>query len=329
MNFTTPVPIEKNLAPVQYGDGIFMIGSCFTENIGGKLRDHGYSVLINPAGILFNPASIARTISDITTQRVYKEEDLIQSEFKFHSLHHHGRFSRTIKEAILSQINEELTNAHAFLSQAKFVFISPGTAGCFKMKSTGEIVANCHKLPSDWFERYRLSPEECKEQMQNISTSIRKINPDVQIHWTISPVKYLREGILENQRSKSTLILALDQHLRDNHDERYFPAFEILQDELRDYRYYASDMAHPSPLAVDYIWERFGDAYLNDEQRKYHSAINKIVRARGHVIASGDKEQIRTFARGQLKALEEIANQLPEGNWQPLRQYFYHLTEQD
>lgn len=329
MNFTTPVSIEKIPNPIRYGDGIFMIGSCFTENIGGKLRDHGYSLMMNPAGILFNPASIDRTIADISSQKQYKEADLVKGELKFHSLHHHGRFSKPDKEATLSQINDELKTAYTFLSQAKFVFISPGTAGCFRLKSSGEIVANCHKLPADLFERFRLSYDACKEHMKNISNSIRLLNPAIQIHWTISPVKYLREGILENQRSKSTLILALDQHLREMTDEHYFPAYEILQDELRDYRYYAADMAHPSPLAIDYIWERFGDAYLGETERRYHPAINKILRARDHVITSGDNEQIRTFANGQLKALDEIASQLPEGNWQPLRQYFYHLTELD
>lgn len=329
MQFTTPVSIDPTSNPISYGDGIFLIGSCFSEHIGQKLSDHGYHTCLNPSGILFNPKSILNTLVEIASQKIYTEQDLVEHDSIFHSLHHHGRYSNADAQTVLTRINNDLSNAHTFLSKAKFVFISLGSAGCFRYKSTNQIVANCHKISANAFERIRLSWHECVEIINAISHTLRTINPDIILHWTISPVKYLREGIIENQRSKSTLILALEQHLKEHPAETYFPAYEIVQDELRDYRYYAQDMAHPSSQTIEYIWERFSETHFPVSERKIHTQVQKVVQAKNHNIVTNDKASVRKFAEGQLRQLDEISTEIPLGNWQPLRQYFFHLTEPD
>ena len=314
---------------ITYADGIFMAGSCFAEHISHKLEKYKYAVLSNPFGILYNPASLNRSFKRIVGLRHYTPDELIFHDGLFHSMDHHGKFSGTNAEDVITNINSSLDQAHDHLVKSKFVFISLGTAKIFISNSNNEVVGNCHKIPQNEFTSQSLSVEECVDGMKSIHQNIKEVSPAANVLWTISPVRYLREGFVENQRSKATLILAVQEFLKETPGSGYFPAYEIMMDQLRDYRFYAPDMVHPSEAAIDIIWDHFCEVYVDHTQRTFHSSIEKITKARNHRILHQNQERIATFAKSQLRLIEEINSVLPDLNFKEEKQYFFHLTEPD
>ena len=325
----TAVPVPEFEPKLRFHDPILLAGSCFTEHIGDKLLRYKYDVLNNPFGILYNPVSLARSMKRIADQQFYTADELVMKDGYYHSMDHHGSYSGNNKENVLERINKSIEAAHRHLSECVVAFISPGTSKVYRYKETGNIAGNNHKIPGSSFVAEQLSAQDCAEAFENIILSLRKVAPAMRIVWTISPVRHMRDGMIENQKSKATLLLAVHEVMRKFPETLYFPAYEIMMDELRDYRFYARDLIHPSALAIDLIWDRFSPAYLDPIDREYHPAIEKIKRATEHRFLYEDRDAIRSFATGQLKQIDTLASQLPDLNWQPERQYFFQYLELD
>lgn len=249
-----PIPAHLCVTPQS---NFWLIGSCFTEHIGKKLNESGFEKAINPFGILFNPVSIHRALQRIVSREYYSEEELfLTHEKRYVSFDHHGRFSGQDSHLVVEEINRSINIAYENLKKADIVIITLGSAWVYKLLSSGNVVANCHKVPAKEFAKSLLTSSEISNALKGIKDCLLQINPDAKIIWTISPVKHLKDGVVENQVSKASLILAVHQLIEETKDY-YFPAHEIVTDELRDYRFFEKDLAHPNLLAVEYVWERF------------------------------------------------------------------------
>lgn len=257
MNFTTQIPISKHKNNISHKDKIMLLGSCFTENIGNKLSINGFETLINPFGILYNPFSICSSLNRIIYLKFLDSEDLVKvNEFWF-SYEHHGVFRDEKCDNLLQTINLGITKANLFLKQTNWLIITLGTAWVFFLKENNKILGNCHKLNPQLIDKKLLSVDEIVENTSLTINNIREINPNIKIILTVSPIRHWKQGYRENIISKSALHLATNQLCETINDCFYFPAYEIVMDELRDYRFYQADMLHPSEIAVDYIWEKF------------------------------------------------------------------------
>lgn len=328
-NLITRVSVPEPHIKIHYRDKLFMAGSCFAEHISDKLERYKYDVLSNPFGILYNPVSLAHSFDRITRLDLYTADELEHQHGLYHSMDHHGMFSGKDKDVVLDQINLTLQHAHDHLKKSAFVCISPGTSNVYRFSKTGAIVGNCHKIPQSAFTRERLSAAQCIEAFEKSCLAIRHLSPDATILWTVSPVRHLRDGMIENQRSKATLILAIDCMMEIEKGMLYFPAYEIMMDELRDYRYYARDLIHPSPLAVDILWDVFSMTYLDAKEREFHAPIQKITKSMEHRFLHDDPPARRAFASGQLTNIENLSIQLPGLEWHTERQYFSDMLKID
>lgn len=261
MNFTTKVPLTKSQYPITYQSEVVSLGSCFAENIGEKFEYFKFKITTNPFGIIFNPISIERLVERAVNQQLFAEKDIFFHNDLWHSFELHSALSHPEKTVFLDQLNQIVRQFHRQLRQASHVIITYGTSWVYRHRTSGELVANCHKVPQKEFTKEILSPETIRHSIQNTMALIQKGNPKVQFIFTISPVRHLKDGFAENQRSKAHLITAL-HHLSLGIDQ-YFPSYEIMMDELRDYRFYAEDLLHPSQIAIDYIWERFLENHIS------------------------------------------------------------------
>ena len=263
--------------------GLFM-GSCFTENAGNKMAVLKFPVDINPFGILYNPVSVAHGLRFLLQKKRFTEKDLIQYDGLWHSFFHHSRFSSPDMGKALDAINSRMESSAAFLENAQFLFLTFGTAWVYEYKPAGQTVSNCHKIPEKEFRRFRLTPGEIVDEYRQLLSLLWEFNPEIKVVFTVSPVRHWKDGAIENQRSKAALLLAIDQLIRGFGEERcnYFPAYEIVMDELRDYRFYEEDMIHISAAAINHIWERFQKALVDEESREIAEKVKKIVSAVNH-----------------------------------------------
>jgi hypothetical protein len=259
LKLQTPVGVGRSRISISLKDKVFVLGSCFADNVGGKMRDFGFDVEVNPFGTLYNPVSVCNSIARLTSAIPFAEKDCVQmgaGAGLFCSFSHHTTFARLTKEDFLQNANASLEAASAKWKEANKVIITLGTAWIYEYVRTGEVVANCLKIDAKEFSRKRLSVQTTAALLANM---IMK-HPDKQFIFTVSPIRHLKDGAHGNQLSKSTLLLALEDIIGRMPDRcEYFPAYEIVLDELRDYRFYARDMVHPSDQAVDYLWSRFVD----------------------------------------------------------------------
>lgn len=314
---------------IRYTNPIFMAGSCFAEHISSKLERYKYDIISNPFGILYNPVSLAVSFDRIARLQFYDESELVQQDGLCHSMDHHGSFSGKDKDAVLEKINKTLQHAHEHLKKSEVVCISPGTSKVYRYSNTSAIAGNCHKIPQAAFSYEQLTLPQCEAAFENIYSSVQRLAPAAKIIWTVSPVRHLKDGLVENQRSKATLILAIRDFIQNHPESDYFPAYEIMMDELRDYRYYTRDLVHPSPVAVDIIWDKFCDGYLDSQDTTSHGSIEKIKRAMEHRFLHDDQEAIRTFAKAQLNNIDQLSKQLPDLNWQTERLHFFEFIDID
>jgi hypothetical protein len=290
------------------------LGSCFTENIGARMATLKYKVDINPFGILYNPVSVANGLKILLDGRRFNSSDLVQADGLWHSFSHHGRFSSSREQETLNAINARLESSADFLSTTDFLFITFGTAWVYRFKKNGQVVANCHKIHPDQFERVRLSVDEIVDDYTNLLLEIKKVNASVQIVFTVSPIRHWKDGAIENQRSKSVLLLAIDKLVNEFGVDfcAYFPSYEIMMDELRDYRFYAPDMLHVSDVAVDHIWEKFESHLIDTESRHIAKKVHKIVKAANHRPLHENTDEYKRFLmQMNKKAVElELGNEL-------------------
>jgi lysophospholipase L1-like esterase len=305
-SFRTTFQIEESKNKISYQSHTLWIGSCFTENLGLWLQEHGVQSVVNPFGILYNPFSIYTSLKRIISGNKYDDSELEFFNGKYISFDHHGRFSGNDREIVLSGINKSLLEAESKIKKADWLFITFGTAAAFKKTSSGKLVANCHKIPGTEFDRILLPPEQMLSQWNNLIKEIQRINSNIQIVFTLSPVRHWRDGATENQRSKS-MLNSLIHNIIDNNDNcAYFPAYEIMMDDLRDYRFYAKDMIHPSDVAVEYIRKRFLEIYFETKDLETLKKVQKLVKASLHRTEDSNPEEAKTFLSNQLATLSEF-----------------------
>lgn len=325
----TQVHVPEFQPKIRYADPILMAGSCFAEHISSKLERYKYDIVSNPFGILYNPVSLAVSFDRIARLQFYEADELVPHDGLYHSMDHHGSFSGKDVDEVLAKINSTLEKVHTHLKKCTVVCISPGTSKVYRYTPSSSIVGNCHKIPQSAFTYEQLTQEQCETAFEKIYTTVMEFAPEVKIIWTVSPVRHLRDGLMENQRSKAALILGIANTIIRHPDTIYFPAYEIMMDELRDYRYFARDLIHPSPVAIDIIWDKFCEGYLDVQDTPLHAPIEKIKRAMEHRFLHDDQEAIRSFAQAQLSNIDQMVKLLPDLNWQKERQYFFEFLEPD
>lgn len=309
---TTSIQIPKPPFRISYADRMVLMGSCFAENIGERLENDKFRVDNNPFGTLYNPASIAEGLRRLLRPESLTASDLFEHEGSYHSFAYHSRFSAATAEEALRQMNERLLSSAQQLREATRLILTWGTAYVYRLRSDGRIVANCHKLPEQRFVRERLSVEAIVEEWRLLLTTLWSQCPNLKLICTVSPIRHWKDGAHANQLSKATLLLALDALQAEFPDRiSYFPAYEILLDELRDYRFYADDMLHPSALAVDYIAGRFAQTYFDPETLKARDAWHKLRQAIAHRPLQPESESYRQFITQTLLKLEQLKAKMP------------------
>ena len=305
MDFHIEFTPKKMTPAIRHSDKLLLIGSCFTEQMGNKLMDHKFEVLQNPNGILFNPISIANAILSYAENKVYTRDDFFLHNELWNSWQHHSRFSGTDKEAVLKNINKSQASATKALANYDWLFVTLGSAFVYEREeiSSGyfnnRVVANCHKIPTDKFTRRLLSFTEVEDALKKIRTKAFEMNPAIKIVFTVSPVRHLREGFIENNRSKATLIQAV-HNVVDNQRVHYFPAYELIIDDLRDYRFYAEDMVHPNYSATNYVWEKFIKACVDEGAQDIMKEVYAIKAAVDHKPFNEQSGQHKKFKETYL-----------------------------
>lgn len=330
MDFRTVIKPAPAAVRIDHSSGIVMLGSCFSDNIGRRLLDGLFDVDVNPMGTLYNPASIASALDDIMARREFAAADLFEHEGRWHSFAHHSRFSGTDPEKVLRGINSRLRTAHDNLRRAGVLIVTLGTAWIFTLRATGRVVSNCHKLPSAMFIRSRMSVDDIVKLWQPLLSRLRVFNPSLQVIFTVSPIRHLADGAHGNQLSKATLLLAVNSLIETASSVmpsevvcpdgsillidpvppmavEYFPAYEALMDDLRDYRFYAADMTHPSETAVDYVYSLFAESHMSEATRDLATACRKVTRRLAHRPMTDDPAAIERFGQSTRQLVEALS----------------------
>lgn len=306
---TFPIPVSSSL--LSYTKPAVFMGSCFTEQIGQKLMELKFPVDVNPFGVIYNPWSVKNCLEVLIREKEFTKEELHYFDHQWLSFYHQTSFSHPDLQQCLKTINDGVRYSSGFLKMAEFLFITFGTARVFTWKESGQVVSNCHKIPADQFERRMLSPGEITRMFVELMNELSAFNPRLKVVFTVSPVRHWKDGAVGNQVSKATLLLAI-HNLRENFPETgYFPAYEIVMDDLRDYRFYAEDMIHLNRTANDYIWRLFKHSFIEKESQEIISRIEKILEAVAHRPMKPDSESHRKFLQESLKYTSEVQKQYP------------------
>jgi hypothetical protein len=325
MELRTKINIDPSPPKITYKDGVMFIGSCFASSIGTRLEMGKIPVMINPSGTVYNPVSVCNAIETIISDRDFLQSDLYNYKGTWLSFHHYTDFSSDNPLTVLEKINTESKRAHSFLANCGFLFITLGTARVYRLKETGQIVSNCHKIPASYFEPDILAVDEIVALWADLLDKLNRLFPMLKVIFTISPVRHWKDGAHGNQVSKSVLFLAVEKLLIHPSSPAYFPAYEIVMDELRDYRFYSDDMLHPSSLAIDYIWEYFSGSYLDKKTLDLYNEVVKIRKATTHRINKNSDTGIKDFVSGMLKKISDIESKAPEIDFSVEKKYFQNL----
>lgn len=293
-------------APISmsHQDRIVSIGSCFSENIGRKLSDYKFNIQINPFGQQYNPHSVTNALLRLLNPVPYSEKDLVYHDELYHSFDHHGDYSRPSIQATLEAINQNLLKASEDLKRATLLLLTFGTSHVFRLKQSGKIVSNCHKLSGGQFERDLLNPGEISGKLEDALQELRKVNPNVKVMLTISPVRYFAFGHYENSVSKGHLFTAIHALQQAHREYYYFPAYELVMDDLRDYRFFAEDMLHPNYEATNYVWQSLCQTLMSKNTRELLRSIEEVLMAARHRPRNPNSEAHRKFVK---KVLDKIA----------------------
>ena len=307
--FRTVVNWTGSPEKIGYDSPILMLGSCFAENIGNILKTNKFDITLNPFGVVYHPIPAAQNLDRIIAGKPYAENELLFHSELWCSFDHHGHFSHTDINACLRKINVELTRGRQQLAEAEWLFITFGTAWGYRLKD-GRVVANCHKYPASEFTRFRSDINQICDIWSDTIRKIKTFNPAIKIVFSVSPIRHLRDGAHENQLSKSTLLLAVE---RLNHETAtgYFPAYEIMLDELRDYRFYNDDMTHPNSLAIKYIWQCFRGIYMTEDTCRIMKLVEEIVTASCHRPLH-HTSGCRAFSSAYLEKIARLQERMPQ-----------------
>jgi GSCFA family len=295
MNFRTQIPISKNNNPIDYSSRIVSLGSCFAENMDEKFQYFKFQITTNPFGIIFNPVSIERIIERIVNQELFTEKDIFYHNERWHCFEVHSDLSHDDKEHFLENLNQIIQSVHAQILTSTHVIITLGTSWVYKNVETNQIVANCHKVPQKNFTKELLSVEIIKKSLENIVSLVATVNKNAKFIFTVSPVRHIKDGFVENNVSKANLITALYSSISQLPTSSYFPSYEILLDELRDYRFYAEDMLHPNKTAIDYIWIKFFENYISENEFQTMQQVCDIQKALHHKPFDPNSESHQQF----------------------------------
>ena len=309
MNLQTIVPLKKEVKnSIDYNSKILLLGSCFSENIGDKLNYFKFQTNQNPFGILFHPKAIENLVTNAINKKKYLPEDLIFQNERWHCFDAHSSLSSADKNELLANLNSAITATNKKLKEATHVIITLGTSWVYRFIETDAIVANCHKIPQKKFLKKLLSVDEVTKSLKTTIALLKSVNKNVHILFTISPVRHLKDGFTENMQSKSHLITAIHSVINANNCS-YFPSYEIMMDELRDYRFYAQDMMHPNKTAINYIWERFMETQISDSSKLTMQEIETIQKGISHRPFNKNSEQHQRFLKN-LEVKKEKINSL-------------------
>ena len=305
--FRTVVNVKPYPFSIDYDTPTMLLGSCFTENIGATMVSRKFPVLVNPFGVIYNPISVNLVLKQIMRGKSYGSDELMQHNNQWISLNHHTSFSNPNQAECLEGINLSLSNAHNFWQKTQRLIITFGTARVFYLAKTGKPVANCHKIPAKEFTRKLLTVEEIVDVWQMEFEAIFREKPNLKVILTVSPVRHWKDGAEGNQLSKATLILAINRLIELFPSNLvYFPAYEIVMDDLRDYRFYTNDMLHPSPLAVEYIWGKFRQSLIPPSAQQLMGEVEKITQAVNHKPLNTQTEEFKQFVKSTLHRIKEI-----------------------
>lgn len=290
---------------------MLLAGSCFAENIGNLLHHYRFNVLQNPNGILYNPVSIAQTLQRALEGELYKAEELFYHNDLWASWQHHGRFSHPDKNICSKGINEQQQAAQEGLKNGHWLLVTFGSAFAYRLKSSGQLVANCHKYPNKEFDKELLSTAEIIAEWRKLIELLKAVNPQLNILLTVSPVRYVRDGLVENNRSKARLIEAVHNLCENHGNVHYFPAYELVMDDLRDYRFFETDMVHPNTQAIEYVWDAFVKAAFDDEAQVIYPQVKQILTDAAHRPFHTDTTQYQKFVAARQSKVKVFTQQYP------------------
>ncbi len=321
MQFTTKIPVQKSHFPIDYDSKIMLLGSCFAENMGKKFDYFKFQATTNPFGIIFNAVSLERLIRRAVENRTFTENDIFFHNDLWHCYEVHSELSNADKEEFLSNLNSILESTHRHIASLTHCIITLGTSWVYRNIETNEIVANCHKVSQKQFIKELLSINQIEESLQSIISLIHLVNPNCNFIFTVSPVRHIKDGFAENTQSKAHLITALHSILNKkfstsleltNQNRNYFPSYEIMMDELRDYRFYAEDMLHPNQTAIDYIWIQFFENYISESVFGLMNEICSIQKGLQHRPFNPNTESHKKFVLTLEEKMKKVKERLPD-----------------
>jgi len=312
MQFRTQVPIFKNTNPIDYNSKLISIGSCFAENMADKFDYFKFQNITNPFGIIFNPVSIERIIERVVKQELFTEKDVFFHNERWHCYEVHSDLSNSDREELLESLNKAIEVTSQYLIESSHIIITYGTSWIYRNIESEQIVANCHKVPQKQFSKELLSVNVIHKSIQNTINLIQVLNPDINFIFTISPVRHTKDGFTENQLSKSHLFTSLHSIINDQLSAiNYFPSYEIMMDELRDYRFYADDMLHPNQVAIDYIWQRFIENYVSESSISTMQEVMEIQKSLRHRSFNPESEQHQKFLSNLHLKISKLEEKCP------------------
>jgi len=323
--FRTPVDPPGNSRKINLNSSILSIGSCFSEHIIQRFNNFLFNSYINPTGILYNPASISQALRRIISDEKYHTDDLFSHDGLWKSFDHHSNFDGKTPQECLQKINERIEEAGTFLAPPDTLILTFGTAFVYRKKDTGQLVANCHRLPHNTFIRSLLSIDDILTDYSELFMTLYKRFPHINIIITVSPIRHLRDNPHENQVSKAHLLSALFELESIFPHLFYFPSYEIMMDELRDYRFYKEDMVHPAPVAIEYIWKKFLTTCVGEKAQEFIRRYQPIVHAKSHAIQEHEAESTHHFAEKQIEYINELESTYPSISFTEDKKYFLSL----
>jgi len=320
MQFHLPFSIPAFSEKINYSDKMLLMGSCFAENIGDTLNRYKFDVTINPHGVLYNPSSIAVALRSYVENKKLQEADLFYANETWSSKDHHSRFSNTNQQTCLTEINDAISGGHQQIKNAEWLFITFGSS--FIYKRNGQLVGNCHKLPQKEFVKSMLTSAEIIEDYRSLIQELKKINKNLKIVFTVSPVRYVRDGLVENNHSKARLIEAVHHLVEEYANVFYFPAYELVMDDLRDYRFYKSDLLHPNEQAIEYVFEKLMTATFSEATKLLFGKLKDIITAKHHRPFHPETEAFVKFKNTYLIRCNELQQEFPLLNLKDELDYF-------
>ena len=311
MNLQTKIILKKETKNrINYNSKLVLLGSCFSKNIGNKLTYFKFQTHQNPFGILFHPKAIENLITNAINEKEYVSKDLIFQDERWHSFDAHSNLSSSNQEILLKKLNSSVQATNKNLKKATHIIITLGTSWVYRSIETGAVVANCHKIPQKKFSKELLSIVEINKSLKTIISLLKSINKDINVLFTVSPIRHLKDGFIENTQSKSHLIAAI-HNIVDCKNVSYFPSYEIMMDELRDYRFYSEDMIHPNKIAINYIWEKFNKTWFEENTGSIMKEIELIQKGMAHKPFDKNSEKHQNFLQNLESKKEKIRTQFP------------------